>query len=271
MCNPKITTKECYILVFGFWFLVFVKRKNVIPLTRLLIGDIRRLICRFDEYSFVKILHVLVFGSLVFGIGFSAFSFGTLPVLAGGGDGAGGIGSNPPPSSGSSGLPTTNGTMVGSSTGSSGLGGTAPPITYNSSPSSYPNNGSSTVLGNNNLSIGTYNNTQGLNNVQCGLTGFATASGQTQSVFANPQTSQTNLVGQVGVSWSQQKCTNVNKGIKDQEYGASLRNAMNNNSVENTERIKACTTLLLNKLTPPTGFCERLPTHELLEMSRERK
>jgi hypothetical protein len=189
----------------------------------------------------------------------------SLPAFAGGGDGAGSSGSNPPPSSGSSGSPTTNGNGGVSSTGSSTLGGTPPPVTYNSSPSSYPNNGSSTVLGNNNLSIGTYNNTQGLNNVQCGLTGFASASGQTQSVFANPQTSQTNLVGQIGVSYSQQKCTNVNKGIKEQEYGASLRNAMNNNSVENTERVKACTTLLLNKLIPPTGFCERLPTHELLE------
>jgi hypothetical protein len=202
----------------------------------------------------------------------------SLPALAGGGDGAGSSGSNPlanqsgntPVVTNSNG--TQNGTTVGSSTGSSNLGGTTtPPITYNSSPSSYPNNGSSTVLGNNNLSIGTYNNTQGLNNVQCGLTAFATASGQTQSVFASPQTTQTNLVGQIGVSYSQQKCTNVNKGIKDQEYGASLRNAMNNNSVENTERVKACTTLLLNKLVPPIGFCERLPTHELLEGFEGRK
>jgi hypothetical protein len=213
----------------------------------------------------VKISRGLVSVSLVSGLVLSSSLFVSLPVLAGGGDGAGSSGSNPPTGSGGSGSPTTNGTTVGSSMGSSSLGGTPPPITYTSSPSSYPNSGSSTVLGNNNLSIGTYNNTPGLNNVQCGLTGFATASGQTQSVFANPQTTQTNLVGQVGVSWSQQKCTNVNKGIKEQEYGASLRNAMNNNSVENTERVKACTTLLLNKLVPPTGFCERLPTHELLE------
>jgi hypothetical protein len=222
-------------------------------------------------YYFMKISRGLVSVSLVSGLVLLNLPFVSHPAFAGGGDGAGIGGSNPPTNqNGNTPIVTNsngtqNGTTVGSSTGSSSLGGATPPITYNSSPSSYPNNGSSTVLGNNNLSIGTYNNTQGLNNVQCGLTAFATASGQTQSVFANPQTTQTNLVGQIGVSYSQQKCTNVNKGIKEQEYGASLRNAMNNNSVENTERVKACTTLLLNKLVPPIGFCERLPTHELLE------
>jgi hypothetical protein len=224
------------------------------------------------EYSFVKIQYFLVSISLVFNV-----SFCSLPAKAGGGDGGGssGGGSTPiPPTNQSGNTPITgsSGNTTGSPTvGSSSLGGTTSPTVYSSSPSSYPNNGSSTVLGNNNLSIGTYNNTTGLNNVQCGLTAFATTSGQTQSVFASPQTTQTNLVGQIGVSYSQAKCTNINKGIKDQEYGASLRNAMNNNSVENTERIKACTTLLLNKLIPPTGFCDRLPTHELLEMQRDRK
>jgi hypothetical protein len=215
----------------------------------------------------------IMFG-FVTGLVLASSALSSLPAQAGGGDVGGG--STPiAPTNQSGNTPIIgsggNGTIVGSPTGGSSNLGNTPPITYNSSPSSYPNNGSSTVLGNNNLSIGTYNNTTGLNNVQCGLTAFATTSGQTQSVFASPQTTQTNLVGQIGVSYSQAKCTNINKGIKDQEYGASLRNAMNNNSVENTERIKACTTLLLNKLTPPTGFCDRLPTHELLEIQRERK
>jgi hypothetical protein len=217
----------------------------------------------------VKISRGLVSVSFVSGLVLSSSLFVSLPVLAGGGDGTGSGGSNPPTNQNGNTPIAGNGSSSANSSPS--LGGTPPPITYNSSPSSYPNNGSSTVLGNNNLSIGTYNNSQGLNNVQCGLTAFATASGQTQSVFASPQTTQTNLVGQIGVSYSQQKCTNVNKGIKEQEYGASLRNAMNNNSVENTERIKACTTLLLNKLVPPIGFCDRLPTHELLGNFQERR
>jgi hypothetical protein len=206
----------------------------------------------------------------VFGLVVSIFtSFPTYSALAGGGptDTISPAGST----NQSGNVPiTTNSNTSNPGTGSSSapLSGTTTPTIYSSTPSGYPNNGSSTVLGNNNLTIGTYNNTTGLNNVQCGFTAFGTVSGQTQSIFANPQTTQTNLVGQVGVSYSQQKCTNVNKGIKEQEYGASVRNAMNNNSVENAERVKACTTLLLNKVVPPSGFCERLPTHELLDAQK---
>ncbi len=218
----------------------------------------------------------------VCGLSFSIItSLNALPVFAGGGPedtivptgSSNQNGNIPIGSSSGSGNGSSSGVSPSSGVGSasSPLAGASSPTIYSSSPSSFPNNGSSTVLGNNNLSIGTYNNTTGLNNVQCGFTAFGTISGQTQSLFASPQTTQTNLAGQVGVSYSQQKCTNINRGIKDQEYGASVRNAMNNNSVENTERIKACTTLLLNKVVPPAGFCERLPTHELLEVQKRKE
>jgi hypothetical protein len=136
-------------------------------------------------------------------------------------------------------------------------------VQYN--PSSSFQQPSTTILGGTNLI------NSGSNTSQCGFNIQTGISVNKQDQANSAYSYGSNMSGQIVAHYNTQRCTNPNKIVEKQEFGASVRNAIISNSQENIECVRAKTELALNGKPIPENLCGNKPTHELFEVYRTKK